>query len=416
MTLVESATSTAADLARPEGAEHVVVFRCDKIGDLVVTSGVFESFKAKPGTRVTLVCSPYNRDVLRGHPFIDRILVLDRKAGWRAVFGFLRALRALRPTACLVMSPGVLTLLLARLSGARGRAAMIMSYRPLARLLAPLLLTAWETVDRKRLDRAIEPHFHQAAVAQRLAARLGFSAPGSGLRVPVQPEAAAWAQALLAGQGRAPGQACILFHLGGSWRSCGLSPEEAAGLVGRLRAAFPQALLVMTAGPADGAYLDHVSAAFPEVVSEAPRITAGQGGLLCSGLSLDRWNALLAAATLVITPDTGAVHLASAHRVPLVVAYASWKMNRMMSLFGPRDVPHVALSKAGVPSMPEAILGGAERLLAEMLPRLARPESLPRKSGTTAEEMEDAAENIGIAAEETSRKRMKRENFSPKDD
>lgn len=361
-------------------SKRVVIFRYDKIGDLIIISSLFRAIKENsPAAHVTLVCSAYNKDVLRHSPYIDRFVVYDPGASLWNKGRFALALRRVRPDASLVMSPNKDGYILGFLSGAARRAGMILSYRRFTRLLAPILLTDVEVIRRDTLNKAVDPHYHQSRVALRLAARLGLGeARARSLEIGLDPAAVAWAAARTPSRTDIPSRPILLLHLGGSWKSCGLDEPEVVRLAAQLCVRFPEATLLMTAGPADVTYYEAMAAEFREIQVSNPLELASPerypNSVLFSGLGFEQWSALIGAATVIITPDTGAVHLASAHGVPIAVVYPSDRFNRLVSMFGPSEVPFRALSKARNPDLGSAILTSVAELLAEG-PR-PRPEAI----------------------------------------
>jgi len=57
---------------------HILVSRTDKIGDLILSLPVFQSLrKAFPKARITALVSPYAHEVVRDHPAVDSVEVVD---------------------------------------------------------------------------------------------------------------------------------------------------------------------------------------------------------------------------------------------------------------------------------------------------------------------------------------------------
>lgn len=336
MTSLLESIRTLQSLAHLSAGHWVVVFRYDKIGDMIVTSPLMTAIKAaNPSASILLVASSYNRAVMDHAPEVDKIVVYDPKASWRDRIGFGWALRGLKPNTVFVLSPGSHGAWLGWFSGAAQRGGMIMSYRRLQRLLAPLLLTAVEVLNKKKLDQRPDRHFHQSEVALRLAERCGVPRPVSIKQsAPASAEALQWAASLDTLPTR------LVIHLGATWQACGLGEGHIAELVKSLSVRFPDASLLFTAGPADQDYRRVLESLPPH-----PRTT------LLDPLSFDRWSAVIASATVVVTPDTGAVHLASAHHRPVVAVYAPDRFNAMTSLFGPWDVPYRTLRGGGPPEV-----------------------------------------------------------------
>ncbi len=57
----------------------ILIFRTDRIGDLINTSSFLKSLKNYYGnSEITLVCSSYNRPIAESYKFIDKIVVYDK--------------------------------------------------------------------------------------------------------------------------------------------------------------------------------------------------------------------------------------------------------------------------------------------------------------------------------------------------
>mgnify|MGYP000303613657 CR=1 FL=1 len=57
----------------------ILVFRIDRIGDLVNTSSFLNSLKSYyENSEIILVCSNYNRPIAESYKFIDKIVVYDK--------------------------------------------------------------------------------------------------------------------------------------------------------------------------------------------------------------------------------------------------------------------------------------------------------------------------------------------------
>ena len=58
---------------------NILVFRTDRIGDLINTSSFLKSLKNYyENSEITLVCSSYNRPIAESYKFIDKIVVYDK--------------------------------------------------------------------------------------------------------------------------------------------------------------------------------------------------------------------------------------------------------------------------------------------------------------------------------------------------
>jgi heptosyltransferase-3 len=340
--------------------KQVLVFRYDKIGDLLLSSPIFKAIKDhSPETKVILVASPYNADVLAGLEQIDRIMVYDRGWSLRRKLGFFRSLRALGPSAAFVLSPKNSAYLMAWYSGAAERGGLVPSYRRAARLLARLFLTAEEPIDRGN------PQHHTAHIL-KLAARLGYESPTPPmLQLPADPAAAARIAEVLT---RHPlPQPRILMHLG-QWNRCGLAPEAVLTLCRDVAKRFPDAGMILTASEADAPFLARFRPLFDRTISTAPGAAAGESfphTLLFTNLSFGEWAAAVGSADVVLAPDTSAVHLASARGVPVAVVFAADRRERFGREFGPWQVPFRALAGGPLAELVPQVLDAIGALLAE---------------------------------------------------
>lgn len=65
----------------------LLIIRFSSFGDIIQGIGVPSAFKERfPGSHVDWLVRADLRDLLEGHPSIDRVISFDRKAGWRGLF------------------------------------------------------------------------------------------------------------------------------------------------------------------------------------------------------------------------------------------------------------------------------------------------------------------------------------------
>ena len=63
---------------------------------MLTTPAIKALRQAYPASRITILVSPVTLDLVEGNPYIDEILVDDRKAPHRGLLGFWRLVRELR--------------------------------------------------------------------------------------------------------------------------------------------------------------------------------------------------------------------------------------------------------------------------------------------------------------------------------
>jgi ADP-heptose:LPS heptosyltransferase len=98
--------------------ERILIIQLRQIGDVVLTTAIPRILKeARPGCRVTFLTEAPSHQLLAGNPYIDEILLNDRRAGWRGTLRLGRGLRRERFAAVLDFMGNPRSALLARLSG-----------------------------------------------------------------------------------------------------------------------------------------------------------------------------------------------------------------------------------------------------------------------------------------------------------
>jgi ADP-heptose:LPS heptosyltransferase len=102
----------------------VLYLRYDRIGDMVLATGIIKAIKAaQPTVAVDVLASPSNAAVLRGNPYVAAVLTIDRARPWTYLTTMARIRRARYDAVidAMVMSPSLTTMLLMWASGARHR-------------------------------------------------------------------------------------------------------------------------------------------------------------------------------------------------------------------------------------------------------------------------------------------------------
>ena len=264
-----------------------------------------------PGAEITAWVAPYCEQVLADCDFVDKV-VSSRPSG-----SFDLGIALAPRSECLrqVLS-----------TKASVRLGYVYENRPLVRLLARRCLTDCETVK-------VEPPHHLAHEVEhldRLARRLGMA------KITERPLSLG-----LSG----PTHDWLALHLGDRWFTEGWAVKD---LVQLCLALEEFGRLVVTAGPREA-----------ELVRD--------GGFeqfdLRSELAFRDWCELLGGARLLVSPDTGAVHVAAALGTPVVVAYEESTFEHCSQQWKPWLVEHRAVVKSGPERTLPALIQGVESLL-----------------------------------------------------
>lgn len=290
-------------------ARNVLCIRLDYLGDVLMTTPALRALKQSlPGCRLTLLTSRSGAEVARFIPEVDAAIEYD--APWlkssdardaRADMAMIRHLRKQRFDAAVIFTvysqnplPSALLCYLARIP-LRLAHCHENPYQ---------LLTNWvrdpEPQERVR---------HEVRRQLDLVASVGARTGDERLSFRIEPGDADWAASCMHALGIAAGAPWVLLHPGASAASRRY-PARHWKAVARELADRLQCPLVLTGGAQEAALADEVRAGIARAHS-----LAGQ-------LSLGQLAALIAAAPLVISNNTGPAHIAAAVGTPVVDLYA----------------------------------------------------------------------------------------------
>lgn len=287
---------------------RILLLRLERIGDLLMThQAIVRARRVWPDARIDLAVGHWNAPLARLIPEVSGLEILDvpwlaregTGLSWPALIARARGWRTQRYDLVVNFEPDIRSNLLAWLSGAPRRAGY------------------WTAGGGAFLTDALayDPAAHVSANALRLLDTLsGTSSPAGapGPRLQLDSASTAAAQDVL--EGAAAGHRLVGLHVSGGRPSKQWHLDRFAD-VGRQLAAEGGITLVLTGSAGDRPMVDIVKAH----LGDAPVIdTAG-------ALDLPVTAAVLSRLTMLITGDTGPMHLAAAVGTPVV------------ALFGPSD-------------------------------------------------------------------------------
>ena len=74
-------------LILPE-APSILITRTDRIGDLVLTTPVFEALRKKfPKAHIAALVFLEHREIVQGNPYLDEVILYDKKGSERGLWG-----------------------------------------------------------------------------------------------------------------------------------------------------------------------------------------------------------------------------------------------------------------------------------------------------------------------------------------
>ena len=310
--------------------ERVLVVRLGAIGDVANALVVATALKsAAPGIKVGWAVHDLASPLVVGHPDVDRVHVWRRRRGADELARVLREVRGEGYGLALDLQRILKSALLARLS----RAPRVLGFD---RARAKELSWLWtkEHVPPGR------PGAHMVVQYLEFVRYLGLPVYGAVQRFPEDPAAEAFAEQLVCALGRPP----IVLNLGAS-KPENRWPARRFGELGRRILDEVGLPVVLTGGPGDAALGAEAWEALGDKVGAQNLV--GQTGLL-------QLLELMRRARLVVSCDTGPMHLAAAVQTPVVALFGPADPGRT----GPFGEQHRVVRAPGVPgSMAEIDVG-----------------------------------------------------------
>jgi lipopolysaccharide heptosyltransferase II len=104
-----------------KGNEKFLVVRTDRIGDVLLSTPVLEAIKRKyPKSKVSMMISPYTKDLLINNPWVDEIITYEQSSS-SDFFKLVKSLRKKKFDFAILLRPTLRMALLLYLSGIRVR-------------------------------------------------------------------------------------------------------------------------------------------------------------------------------------------------------------------------------------------------------------------------------------------------------
>lgn len=278
----------------------VVIRSTNWIGDAVMTTPAMAAVRAAfPHAEVVVVANPLVSELFAHHPYCDRVIVYDKRGSHRSIGGLIRFSARLRKESfdlAILFQNALEAALMAFLARIPHR----LGYRRDMR--GPLLTHGLSCGQAER-------RLHHTAYYVRLLREYGIQGGDGKLKLTCTEDEIAWALTALDA-----GSSWIAVNPGASYGSAKRwLPDRFAAVADRLAHAF-SARIVLTGGPGERDLGNDIEAAMV-----TPCLN------LVGRTAVRHMMAVLSRCGLVITNDSGPMHVAAALDIPVV------------ALFGPTD-------------------------------------------------------------------------------
>jgi lipopolysaccharide heptosyltransferase II len=285
-------------LARTSNSERlrrILVLGRSHIGDCLLTTPAIRAVRRRfPEAWLDVSIPRSNSDLLAGNPHMDEILYRPPRSEWLAKARFVHTLRQRRYD--LVVSFQEKSLFYGWAAGMSG---------------APRRVGLEHPRTRRHFTEVVpvRPGVHEVEKYLAVAAALGCDVSERYLELSVSGPARAAADQLLRGEGLDPETPCIGINPGATTANKRWAPERFAAVADALRADLRLPVLLF-GGPGDA-----------ELSAQVARRMAAPPVELAGRVSLGETAALLARCRLLVTNDTGPMHMAAALAVPVVAVF-----------------------------------------------------------------------------------------------
>ena len=285
---------------------RTLIIKPSSMGDVVQALPVLTALKeAHPEAHVSWLVAKAFAGILEGHPRLDGVILFDRERFGQFTFSlavatefvrFLEGLRRRRFTTVIDLQGLFRSGLLALATGAPAR----VGFRG-ARELAPLFYTA-EVALGRHVVHAVDRYL---AVARRI----GLPAPEAQDHLPIPAEARSAIRGRLAEAGLGPDEPFLAVCAHARWPTKQWPPERFAAVLDRLRAERgARAVLVGSPAAADGART------IADRMRQPPIDLTG-------ATTLKELAAVIGEARVMLTNDSGPMHVAAAVGRPVVAIF-----------------------------------------------------------------------------------------------
>lgn len=352
------------------------------IGDVVFTTPAIAALRRQyPDARLTYLVEAPALPVVRHHPALDEVIVVERPRGiarWRYDLQLARRLRRQRFDVAIDFHGGPRSGFLAWASGARRRIGYDLPGR------------RWCYTDRVSWTRSLTPPRHSVLNQWDLLTPLGL-APADRTRDAVtmhaDPEAEAAVMERLRSAGLA-GSPIVVMHVSAGnpfrrWPAASFAAVAAA-----LAKEDPRRRIVITSGPSDAAAAEAVAGQARDLAGEAAASIVLTGEFDLGGL-----RSLVDRAAIYIGGDSGPLHVAATTRTPVVALFGPTLPERSMPWRDP-SIRAIAIEAGPLPCRPchqRQCVPGDFRCLTAISPTMvlsAARELLATRRGADAAEAE----------------------------
>lgn len=302
---------------------RILVIRLDRLGDVVLSTPVLRVLRQQfPHAFIAMMVRPSCRDVIEGHPLLNESIIYEKETrhrGLLATFLFARKLKRYEFDTALILHPSARSHWIAFLAGIPNRVGFNRK-------------SAW-LLTRRLPHQKQEGKKHEAAYTLEMLQVFGITPPPAPEPSIVVQESAQRRVAVLLEQAGISRERLVAIHPSASCVSKRWMPDRFAQVADRLVASC-NVRICLVAGAEDAPYANAVASAM-----QAPVLN------LAGRLTVAELAALLQRSALLLSNDSGPVHMAAALGTPVVDIFGRNQRGLSPLRWGPIGKNHIVLHK-----------------------------------------------------------------------
>ncbi|MCM8823768.1 MAG: lipopolysaccharide heptosyltransferase II [Candidatus Omnitrophica bacterium] len=306
--------------------KRVLIVRTDRIGDVVLSTPVIKNLRLSyPQAFIAFMCQPITEEVVRGNPWIDEVIVYDKKGKHKSFLSSLKFIRELRKKKfnwAIVLHPTLRIHLLIFLSG--------IPYR-----------IGWDRkggffLNYRFLHRKQEGEKHEVEYNLDLLRYIGVPIKDSSTYFPLKKENDLLVRELLKEKGVSDNDKLLVIHPSASCPSKRWPEENFIKLIALIKKELgPKWKIVIVTSQKEKIFAKKILDTYKDIVD------------LCGKLSVSQLGSLLNLADIFISNDSGPVHIASTLDRPVISIFGRkdkglsptrWRPRGNKSLYIHKDV------------------------------------------------------------------------------
>lgn len=303
--------------------KRILVVRTDRIGDVLISTPVIKVLRDHyPMSYIAMMVTPYTKDLVDGNPYLDEVIIFDkdkRDRGLLATIAFSKKLKKRGFDVVIILHPTVRIHLVCFLAGIKERIGYDRK--------APYFLTATiRHTKQEGLRHEVEYNFD-------LLKSLGIDEVDRQLYMPIKKSSEQFVEELLKETGIASHDKIVAVNPAASCISRRWPVQKFSQVIDRLGALYRVKVLLV----ADSIHCS--------ICEELLKLTTYKPINLSGRLNLSQLASLFERCALVISNDSGPVHLSVAVGTPVISIFGRNQPGLSPQRWGPLGKSDVALHK-----------------------------------------------------------------------